>query len=94
MSFETKINWVLKLNRSLEGLSRGRGGSFTKQGYRIYPLNFPILLADKDWNVSAIIEIEEISQTKNETKGKYLVKRTLDDQEIKVLTNLYKKIYD
>ena len=94
MGFENKINWILKLDRSLEGLSRGRGGSFTKQGYRIYPLNSPILLADKNWNALAIIEIEEISQMKNETKGKYVVKKTLNEQEIKVLTNLYKELYD
>lgn len=97
MGDKSEVNWALKLEEGLEELTESliEGGEdeFKKEGKRIYPIDVPLLLADKDWNILAAVRIMDYKTYDNKTKGIYKVIRIFNEEDRKTLTRIYRELY-
>lgn len=77
MGFKTEFNWILKLKPE-QGLDEsvlesGNVYDFWKNEYRIYPIDIPIDLVNKDWEAIAKVVVLEFKNFENKTHGRYKV---------------------
>ncbi len=93
MGENIEFNWILKLkNKDLEGLTLGETKDFSKNGKRVYPLDYPILLADENWHFHGYIQINNYQSFGGKTEGKYSLIRELDESEEKALFGIYRDL--
>jgi len=95
MGAMVEFNFVLKLKEELnrKEFAAGKTLRFQKSGSRIYPIDVPMLLADRDWNLVGVIKVKDFVTNSNETKGSYEVVKVFDDNTAKVFTENYSKKY-
>lgn len=91
MGFVVEYNWVLKLSQIDYPLVIGDEYSFEKSSTRMYPLNMPIDLLDKDWTAVGSCVITELSYRNNMTTGKYKVLEIYAGSKKNILTDYWKK---
>lgn len=63
MGMPCEVNSILKLKPSQgypSHLEKGKEYFAQKEGYRIFPVNVPILLVDEDWLAHADIKINKL----------------------------------
>jgi hypothetical protein len=79
MGYKTEFNWILKLNPEQgfpSELVVGKEYEFVKSEYRVYPIDIPIDLVDKDWNVVAKIVVSKFCCGEGKTFGKFKTSKT------------------
>ncbi len=88
MGFCVKFNWVLQINppKKLETQTRYK---FEKMGNRIYPLETPIDLIDKDRNAIAKIKLMFFQNTIEQTSGEFEIIKIYQGEEKRILTNYW-----
>lgn len=95
MGFLTEFNWALKLKpeNGLDEsmLKAGKEYSFSKEGCRIYPVNIPIDLINKDWGPVAKVAVTELNSSQAQTSGKYRVLKIYKGKERDVLTDYWQE---
>lgn len=93
MGENIEFNWILKLKKKdLEGLTLGETREFSKEGKRIYPLDFPVLLADEDWHFHGYAHINDYQSFGGTTTGKYSLIRELNGPEEQALFGIYRDL--
>ncbi len=69
MGFKTEFNWILKLKPEQcldeNNINVGEKYDFIKEDYRVYPIDMPIDLVNKDWEAIAKVIVTE-SKTCNQ----------------------------
>lgn len=94
MGFKTEFNWALKL-RPEQGLKEdiavGEEFEFLKEGYRIYPIDIPIDLLNKDVEAIAKVIIKKIKHKNNKTKGNFKIIKIFNEKEKEFLTDYWRK---
>jgi hypothetical protein len=98
MGFPIEFNWALKLKPE-QGLNEselyeGRIFEFSKEGYRIYPIDIPIDLINKDWEAVAKVVIREVTLKEGNTSGKYEVIEVYDKNKREERTRYWRKIVE
>ncbi|MEW6295165.1 MAG: hypothetical protein AB1467_02610 [Candidatus Diapherotrites archaeon] len=95
MGAMVEFNFVLKLKDELDrkDFVAGKTLRFQKSGSRIYPIDVPMLLADRDWNIAGVIKVKDFVTNSSETKGSYEVIKVFDDNTAKIFTENYSKKY-
>ncbi|MCD6478902.1 MAG: DUF2584 family protein, partial [Candidatus Diapherotrites archaeon] len=93
MGFKTEFNWALKLKPE-NGLNEkvlkvGEIYEFSKEEYRVYPVNIPIDLINQNWEPVAKIIIVEFKNSGGRTSGKYKVLKIYEGEEKRILTNYW-----
>jgi len=95
MGFKTEFNWALKLKpeNGLDesNLEKGKIYEFSKEEYRIYPVNIPIDLINQNWEPVAKIIIIEFKNVNGKTSGRYKVLKIYEGEEKRVLTNYWRE---
>ena len=91
MGYLTEFNWILKLKLE-QGLSQDKLEidmihDFSKDGARNYPLKYPILLVNNDWEAVGTVEILNFLADKDKTTGKYKIIKIHEGLDREVLTN-------
>ena len=94
MGYNTEFNNALKL-KPMQGLDEtnlriGNVYSFTKDGYRIYPVDTPIDLLNQDWEPLARVMIIKTALSEKKTTGNYKVLKIYSENEKKVLVEYWK----
>jgi hypothetical protein len=95
MGFKTEFNWILKLKPE-NGLDEaklkvGSVYNFSKEEYRVYPVNLPIDLVNRDWEAVAKVLVTEFRNADGKTSGKYKVLKIYSGNEKEVLTNYWRE---
>jgi len=91
MGFLYEFNWILKLSDLDENnVCAGNTYSFTKHGVRAYPIDMPIDLVNKNWEVVAKCTISRITITSQATSGEYHVIEVYDKQTRKCLSEQWR----
>ncbi len=90
MSYQIKMNWVLQIEPPSE-LKKGVSYEFEKEGNRIFPLDTPIDLINKDREAIAKIKIEQFTNKQGITTGNYSVIKIYSSEEKKVLTQYWEE---
>ena len=95
MGFQTEFNWVLKL-KPKNGLDEtklkiGKSYEFSKDEFRVYPVNNPIDLINENWESVAKVVVEEFKNISGITLGKYKVVKIYEGQEKTILTNYWRE---
>jgi len=95
MGFKTEFNWALKLKPE-NGLDEkvlkvGEIYEFSKDEYRVYPVNIPIDLINQNWEPVAKIIIVEFKNSDGRTSGKYRVLKIYEGEEKRILTNYWRE---
>jgi|APSaa5957512576_1039674.scaffolds.fasta_scaffold236456_1 hypothetical protein len=95
MGFKTEFNWALKLKPE-QGLDENKIEidkiySFNKDEYRIYPVDMPIDLLNKNWEAIGRVIIVESTNKENKTIGKYKVLKIYETEEKELLSKYWKK---
>jgi hypothetical protein len=98
MGFKTEFNWGLKLKPD-QGLDEsiikeGKEFEFTKDEYRVYPIDQPIDLINRDWVPLARVVVTEVRNANKKTFGKYKVVKIYKGTEKEVLTNYWHEIVE
>lgn len=95
MGFQTEFNWILKLKSENgfdeEQIKEGKEYSFSKDGYRIYPLHQPIDLINNNWEAVAKALVLEFVNKDGKTSGKYKVVKVYSQKEKEFLTNYWRE---
>jgi hypothetical protein len=95
MGFVTEFNWVLKLSpeQGLDEKKLGQGKSygFSKDGYRVYPVDMPIDLLNNDREAVARVVVKECANSEGKTTGKYEVLRVYEGKEKQMLSRYWQK---
>jgi len=94
MGFKTEFNWVLKLkpeNGFPLDLVLEREYEFVKEGYQVYPVDIPIDLADKDWNIIAKVVVSKFCCGSGKTTGVFRIVKIYDQFEKEFLSDYWKK---
>jgi hypothetical protein len=95
MGFKTEFNWVLKLKpeQGLDeaNLEMGKIYEFSKEEYRIYPVDIPIDLINQNWEYVAKVVVTEFKNSDKKTIGKYKVLKIYKDAEKEILTKYWKE---
>jgi len=88
MGFSVKFNWVLQISlpEQLEIQARYK---FEKMGNRIYPLETPIDLIDKERNAIAKIKVISFQNTFEKTHGEFEILKVYMGDEKRILTNYW-----
>jgi len=98
MGFQTEFNWGLKLKPenglNEEILQEGKEYSFEKDEYRVYPVDQPIDLINRDWIPLARVVIVEVCCKNKKTFGKYKIIKMYHGQEKKDLTKYWREIVE
>ncbi len=92
MGYKTEFNWVLKLKPEQgfpEKLEIGKVYEFEKNDCRVYPVDIPIDLADKDWNVVAKVVVLQFTCGFGKTKGLFKIKKIYNEDERKFLSEYW-----
>lgn len=92
MGFKAEFNTIIRTD-DIPNPEVGKVYDFEKEGSRIFTDNIQIWLTRQDW--TALAEIQVIEQTRKDgvTKGKFEVKYVYDEEEQKVLTEIFKRMY-
>lgn len=95
MGYLSEFNWVLKL-KSDQGLDEsnlesGKIYSFNKSGKRNYPLGFPIILVNNDWEAVGNVDIINFTNDGIDTKGNFKIIKIYNGVEKEVLTNFLRE---
>ena len=94
MGEDIKFNWILKLNKKdLENLAENSDNIFHKKDKIVYPTERLIFLIDEEFNAKGIIKVEEFSIKDNGTSGKYKLIYTPNEEEKRVLSDIFKNMY-
>lgn len=88
MGFSVTFNWVLQVNPP-DVLEIKARYEFEKEGNRIFPLNMPIDLIDKNRNAMAKIKVITFQNTLEKTKGEYEILKIYTDDEKRILTHYW-----
>lgn len=95
MGFKIEFNYVLKLKPENglveENLKEGDIYNFVKNDYRIYPLDQPIDLINRNWEVLAWVIVIEVFCADNKTLGKYQVEKIYNKEEKFFLTKYWRE---
>lgn len=95
MGFETEFNWALKLRSEEgldeEGLKAGESYDFSKEGDRIYPVDIPIDLINRNWEAVAKVIVTRVENSEGETSGKYRVLKIYKGEEKEILTDYWRE---
>ncbi len=95
MGFQTEFNWVLKLSpeQGLDeaSLKAGKTYGFSKEGYRVYPVDMPIDLLNSGWEPVARIIIKESANSAGRTTGRYEVLWMYEGEEKRILAKYWQK---
>ena len=91
MGFIVEYNWVLKISQIEYPLIVGEKYNFEKNAIRIYPLNIPIDLLNKDWEAVGSCVITELSYHNNVTVGKFKVLEIYSGNKKNILTEYWKR---
>ena len=95
MGFQVEFNWALKLKpeNGLDesSLEIGNIYDFSKNEYRIYPVNIPIDLINKNWEFVAKVIVIEFKNSEGKTSGKYKVLKIYEGKEKEILTNCWRE---
>lgn len=95
MGFQYEFNWILKLpNLNQKQLEIGQTYSFIKSGVRTFPLDMPIDLVNKNWEVVARCVIKQINITSKETKGEYMVIEIYDVKKRELLSQHWRGFFE
>jgi len=92
MGFKTEINFVLKLDEFKEKLVEDKVYDFKKNELRIYPINIPIFLANKKWEILAAVSILETTAGSDQTCGKFKVVKVYEGQQKSTLTKTFQDL--
>jgi len=90
MGFTVKFNWVLQIQPPTT-LKVKDSVSFEKSGNRVFPLNTPIDLIDRDRTAVARIEVKSFTNEDGATTGIYEIVKIYSGEEKQVLTNYWKE---
>ena len=95
MGFKTEFNWILKLKPE-NGLDEkslvvDSHYEFSKDEYRVYPVNHPIDLLNKNWEAVAKVRVTEFTNKDGKTTGKYEVLKVYIGQEKEFVTNYWRE---
>lgn len=93
MGFKTEINWVLKVKENLESLKAGEIREFIKDSPRVYPINIPIFLVDKEWAARGYVTIQKSEVTGASTKVTAKIEKVFGRDESSALTKVFRKMY-
>jgi len=94
MGFESEFNWFIVDKREpkeLVDLEVGGNYSFDKKGYRQYPINIPLFLLDRDWNVLGFAKVTYSKLGNNVTVVNYQVTKLFTSDERSFLTRIIKE---
>lgn len=90
MGYITEFNWVLKLKPEQgldeENLEVNQIYDYSKDGARNYPLKYPILLVNNNWEAVGSVEVLGFSAGNDITKGKYKIIKIYEGIDKEVLT--------
>lgn len=78
MGMPCQVNSIVKLSRSQDfpqSLALAVSHQITKQGYRIIPIDVPILLVDEDWLAHADVVIHKLTWENNATTISFTIER-------------------
>lgn len=95
MGFKTEFNWILKLKQENwldeKILVVGSVYLFSKDEYRVYPVNHPIDLINKDWEAVAKVLVTAFTNKDGKTIGEYKVLKIYCGQEKEFITNYWRE---
>lgn len=90
-----EFNWIMKISRS-QGLPEspvpGDKYPFTKEGYRVYPIDVPIELIDDSWTALALVVITSITLAANTTSGTFKVIKLYEGSEKELRTQAWRDV--
>lgn len=96
MGFKTEFNWALKLKpeNGLDEAALKEGGifEFSKDEYRTYPIDQPLDLINRNWEVLARVVVIEATCANKKTVGKYRIIKIYSKNEREVLTQYWREI--
>lgn len=91
MGFIYEFNWILKLSEVNENkICAGQNYTFRKSGVRVFPIDMPIDLVNKNWEAIARCVIKQITITSKETTGEYSIIEIYDLQKREMLTEQWR----
>lgn len=94
MGFKLELNSILRTDNISAKLEVGKEYPFDMDGSRVYFDDIPIWLLKEDW--LAVAEIKVLYQLRENgvfKTGKYKVLHIYTDQESKVLTKVFRRMY-
>ena len=95
MGFSTEFNWALKLSPDNgldeKKLSVGNTYDFSKEGIRTYPVDIPIDLINSEWEAVAKVVVLEVTNTSDNTTGRYQVLKIYTGKEKEMLTRYWRE---
>ena len=75
-------------------LKEGGVFEFTKDEYRIYPVDQPVDLINRNWEALARVVVVEMTCANKKTCGKYKVVKMYGEEERKILTKYWQEIVE
>ncbi len=72
-----------------QSLEIGKKYSFSKNGHRLYQINIPMDLRDKDWNAYGRCVVTEYTLGNNKTIGTYVMVKIFDEEQCRQVTGAY-----
>ena len=94
MGIRLNINYILRSDDfDITALKEDKEYSFTKSGLHFITDTIQIWLARKDWTVLADIQVTSLTRTQNSTSGTFIVKHVYSDNEQKVVTEMFRRMY-
>jgi len=94
MGYLSEFNWVLKLKKEqglVEDLEVEKIYGFNKAGRRNYPIGFPILLVNNDWEAVGNAVVLNFTNDGFNTKGDFKIIKLYEGNEKEVLTNFLRE---
>jgi len=92
MGFQAELNWALKLSELDSSLTVGKEYDFEKKDIRLYPIDMPIDLLDKNWEAVGSCIILTVTYSKVKTIGKFKILELYEGDKKKILTEQWRNV--
>ncbi len=92
MGFKIELNSILRTD-DFPNPEEDKTYQFEIDGSRVYFDDIPIWLIKRDWTAQAEIQITKQTRENGKVYGEFRVLHILNDEEVRVLTTMLKRMY-